>query len=184
VNLVGAHAEQGREILVALRAPLGEQTQHRFLVVGQRHRLGSLLGCEAVNDDASVKPAHFDELIGTEWLSDDPEDARVRVEIRDELRQPFGLMHGGVMSSLIESVCSRATFGSVYEDGMAAMGQSIEVSFMRPITEGGAEVRARARHRGRTTWLWQAEVLNDEGKACALAKMTIAVRPRPDEAVG
>ncbi len=62
---------------------------------------------------------------------------------------------------------------------MAAMGQSIEVSFIRPITEGGAEVRAQARHRGRTTWLWQAEVLNDEGKPCAIAKMTIAVRPRP-----
>ena len=119
-------------------------------------------------------------MVGTEWISDDPDDARVRVEIRDELRQPFGLMHGGVMSSLIESVCSRATFGAVYEQGMAAMGQSIEVSFIRPITAGAAEVRAQARHRGRTTWLWQAEVLNDDGKPCAIAKMTIAVRPRPD----
>jgi len=179
VHLINAHPKESGEILVPLRPPLGEQPQDRLLVVGQRHRLGSLLGCEAVNDDASVKPSHFDELIGTEWLSDDPDDARVRVEIRDELRQPFGLMHGGVLSSLIESVCSRATFGAVYEDGMAAMGQSINVSFMRPITEGGAEVRAKARHRGRTTWLWQAEVLNDEGKTCALAQMTIAVRPRP-----
>jgi len=142
--------------------------------------MGSLLGCEAVNDDAHVKPSHFDELVGTEWLSDDPDDARVRVEIRDELRQPFGLMHGGVMSTLIESVCSRATFGAVHDQGMVAMGQSIDVSFIRPITAGAAEVRAQARHRGRTTWLWQAEVLNDEGKPCALAQMTIAVRPRPD----
>ena len=179
MNLIDTHAKEGREILIPLRPPLGEQPQDRLLVVGQRHRLGSLLGCGAVNDDASVKPAHFDELIGTEWLSDDPDDARVRVEIRDELRQPFGLMHGGVMSSLIESICSRATFGAVYDDGMAAMGQSIDVSFVRPITAGAAEVRAKARHRGRTTWLWQAEVLNDEGKTCALAQMTIAVRPRP-----
>lgn len=179
MDLIHTHPKQGGEILIPLRPPLGEQPQDRLLVVGQRHEVGSLLGCEAVNDDASVKPAHFDELIGTEWLSDDPEDARVRVEIRDELRQPFGLMHGGVMSTLIESVCSRATFGAVNTDGMVAMGQSINVSFMRPITEGAAEVRARARHRGRTTWLWQAEVLDDEGKPCALAQMTIAVRPRP-----
>jgi uncharacterized protein (TIGR00369 family) len=179
VYLLSIDPYQGRKILVPLLATLGEQAQDRLLVVGQRHRTGSLLGCEAVNDDAQVKAAHFDELIGTEWISDDPDDARVRVEIRDELRQPFGLMHGGVMSSLIESVCSRATFGAVYEDGMAAMGQSIDVSFIRPITEGGAEVRAKARHRGRTTWLWQAEVLNDDGKPCALAQMTIAVRPRP-----
>jgi 1,4-dihydroxy-2-naphthoyl-CoA hydrolase len=133
-----------------------------------------------VNEEAQVKPAHFDELVGTEWLSDDPGDARVRLQIRDELRQPFGLMHGGVMSTLIESICSRATAGAVYEQGMAAMGQSIDVSFVRPVTEGGVEVRAQARHRGRTTWLWQAEVLNDEGKVCALAQMTIAVRRRPE----
>jgi 1,4-dihydroxy-2-naphthoyl-CoA hydrolase len=133
----------------------------------------------SVNDESQVKPAHFDELVGTEWLSDDPDDARVRLAIRDELRQPFGLMHGGVMSTLIESVCSHATAGAVYDQGMAAMGQSINVSFLRPVTEGGVEVRAQARHRGRTTWLWQAEVLDDGGKACALAQMTIAVRPRP-----
>ena len=133
-----------------------------------------------MNDEAQVKPAHFDELVGTEWLSDDPDDARVRLSIRDELRQPFGLMHGGVMSTLIESICSRATVGAVYDQGMVAMGQSIDVSFVRPVTVGGIEVRAQARHRGRTTWLWQAEVINDEGKVCALAQMTIAVRPRTD----
>lgn len=133
----------------------------------------------SVNEGAEVKHLHFDGLIGTEWVSDDPDDARVRLSIRDDLRQPFGLMHGGVMSTLVESVCSRATAGAVYEDGMAAMGQSINVSFIRPVTEGSVEVRARARHRGRTTWIWEAEVLNDAGKLCALAQMTIAVRPRP-----
>ena len=59
---------------------------------------------------------------------------------------------------------------------MIAMGQSIDVSFLRPVTEGDAEVRAVARHRGRTTWVWEAEVLDDDGKLCALAQMTIAVR--------
>ena len=132
-----------------------------------------------MNEDAEVKARHFDELIGTEWLSDDPEEARVRLPVRDELRQPFGLMHGGVISTLVESVCSKATAGAVWDDGMAAMGQSIDVSFIRPVTEGSVEVRAKARHRGRTTWIWECEVLNDEGKLCALSTMTIAVRPRP-----
>jgi len=133
-----------------------------------------------VNEGAGIKkPSHFDELIGTEWLSQDPDDARVRISMREELAQPFGLMHGGVMSTLIESVCSWASAGAVYDDGMAAMGQSINVSFVRPITAGSAEVRAKARHRGRTSWVWQAEVVNDEGKTCAFAQVTIAVRPRP-----
>lgn len=130
-------------------------------------------------DDPRGLRSHFDELVGTEWLDDHPDRARVRVELRDELRQPVGLLHGGVLSTLVESICSRATALAVLDDGMAAMGQSISVSFIRPITEGGAEVTARARHRGRTTWVWDAEVTNDAGKLCALAQMTIAVRPLP-----
>ena len=132
-----------------------------------------------MSEDPRGLKSHFDALVGTEWLDDDPDHARVRVEMRDELRQPFGLLHGGVMSTLIESVCSRATALAVMGEGMMAMGQSINVSFIRPITEGSAEVRAKARHRGRTTWVWDAEVLNADGKLCALAQMTIAVRPRP-----
>jgi uncharacterized protein (TIGR00369 family) len=130
-------------------------------------------------DDPRGLQSHFDDLIGTDWISDDPAQASARVPIRDELRQPFGLMHGGVMSSLVESVCSRATALAVFEDGMAAMGQSISVSFVRPITAGHAEVKAQARHRGRTTWVWDAEVLDAEERLCALAQMTIAVRPIP-----
>jgi uncharacterized protein (TIGR00369 family) len=121
--------------------------------------------------------SHFDRLVGTKWLDDDPDRARVRVELRDELRQPVGLLHGGVISTLVESICSRATALQVLEEGMAAMGQSISVSFIRPVTEGGAEVTARARHRGRTTWVWDAEVRDDDDRLCALAQMTIAIRP-------
>lgn len=129
--------------------------------------------------DLSEMPSHFDELLGTEWIDDDPDHAVVRLRMRDDLRQPFGLLHGGVMSSLVESVCSRATALAVFGEGKIAMGQSIAVNFVRPVTEGGAEVRARARHRGRTTWVWEAEVLDDSGKLCAQAQMTIAVRAQP-----
>jgi uncharacterized protein (TIGR00369 family) len=133
-------------------------------------------------DDLHGLVSHFDALIGTEWLDDDPEHARVRVAMRDELRQPVGLLHGGVMSSLVESVCSRATALAVLDDGMMAMGQSIGVNFIRPITEGHAEVQAKVRHRGRTTWVWDAEVRDAEDRLCALAQMTIAVRPLPGQA--
>jgi len=132
-----------------------------------------------MSDDPRGLLSHFDALLGTEWLDDDPDHARVRLPMRDELRQPVGLLHGGVMSSLVESVCSRATALAVMGDGMMAMGQSISVNFIRPVAEGHAEVKARARHRGRTTWVWDAEILDAEDRLCALAQMTIAVRPVP-----
>ncbi|HTT94122.1 MAG TPA: PaaI family thioesterase [Solirubrobacterales bacterium] len=123
--------------------------------------------------------SNFDLHIGTEWIKLDPDDARARIEMRDELRQPYGILHGGVYSSLIESLCSFATAAAVWEDGKIAMGQAIEVSFLRPVTKGHAEARAVARHRGRTTWVWQAEILDDDERLCAVAKMTMAVRPAP-----
>jgi 1,4-dihydroxy-2-naphthoyl-CoA hydrolase len=132
-----------------------------------------------MTEDPRGLHSHFDALLGTQWLSDDPDGARVRIELRDELRQPVGLLHGGVMSTLVESICSRATALAVLDRKMMAMGQSISVSFIRPVTSGGAEVKAVARHRGRTTWVWDAEVFDDEQRLCALAQMTIAVRPIP-----
>jgi 1,4-dihydroxy-2-naphthoyl-CoA hydrolase len=128
---------------------------------------------------SGVPQSNFDVHLGTEWLRLDPEDARARVLLTDDLRQPYGIMHGGVYSSLVESLCSYATAVAVYEDGMITMGQSIEVSFLRPVTAGHAEARAVVRHRGRSTWVWEAEVLDDDEKLCALAKMTMAVRPAP-----
>ena len=130
-------------------------------------------------DDPRGLKSEYDALLGTEWLGDDPEGARARIAVRDDLRQPAGLMHGGAMSSLVESVCSRATALAVVDEGMVALGQSISVTFMRPVSEGHAEVIARARHRGRTTWVWEAEVRDAQDRLCALAQMTVAVRPRP-----
>lgn len=134
-------------------------------------------------DDFEMPPSAFDELIGTEWVSDDPDEAIARFQVRDELRQPIGLLHGGVFSTVIESLCSRATALAVLPSGMHCLGQAISVNFLRSMTEGSGEVRARARHRGRTTWVWEAEVVDDQGRLCGTALMTIAVRPLPQEII-
>ena len=132
-----------------------------------------------MTEEESPLSSPFDELIGTEWLDDDPDHARVRLQVREDLLQPAGLLHGGVISSLVESICSRATAIAVYADGMAAMGQAVQINFIRPVTGATLEVEARARHRGRATWVWEAEARDAEGKTAALAQMTIAVRPIP-----
>jgi 1,4-dihydroxy-2-naphthoyl-CoA hydrolase len=67
----------------------------------------------------------------------------------------------------------------VRENGMTAMGMSNLTSFLRPITAGTIHAEARARHRGRTTWIWEVEFTDDDGRLCALSRVTVAVRPRP-----
>ena len=58
------------------------------------------------------------------------------------------------------------------------VGQSNHTSFLRPMSEGTIHAVARRRHRGRTTWIWDVEMTDDEGRLCALSRVTIAVRER------
>ena len=126
------------------------------------------------------EPAGFAEWIGTEWLDLDPDEARARLAVTPNHLQPFGMVHGGVYASLAESICSAATHEAVRPEGMVAMGQGNSTTFVRPIFEGHVNATARARQRGRTTWVWDVDLTDDDGRLCALVRMTIAVRPRRD----
>jgi 1,4-dihydroxy-2-naphthoyl-CoA hydrolase len=115
-------------------------------------------------------------LIGLEHLDSGPERATARVAVTDRIRQPYGIVHGGTYAVIAESICSQATAQAVAADGMAAMGQSNQATFLRPIADGYVNATATVRHRGRTTWVWDCELSDDEGRPCALVRMTIAVR--------
>jgi 1,4-dihydroxy-2-naphthoyl-CoA hydrolase len=121
-------------------------------------------------------PVGFDRLIGLEVLSIDDHEVRARVPVRDELLQPAGLVHGGVFASIAESLASMATWRAVHEDGKTAQGLSNQTSFLRPILGGSIHAVARRRHRGRTTWVWEVDITDDDDRLCALVRMTVAVR--------
>ena len=118
----------------------------------------------------------FDALYGLELIEVTPERASARVVVRDELKQPYGLVHGGVYASIAESLTSIATGVSVMEEGKAAMGLSNQTNFLRPITQGTIHASAVRRHGGATTWVWEVEMSDDEGRLCAITRMTVAVR--------
>jgi uncharacterized protein (TIGR00369 family) len=72
-----------------------------------------------------------------------------------------------------------ATWYAVGDLGLTAQGLSNQTSFLRPIVDGTIHAVARRRHRGRTTWVWEVEITDDQGRLCALVRMTIAVREAP-----
>ena len=121
-------------------------------------------------------PVGFDRLYGLELVDYSETEVRARVEVRDELRQPAGLVHGGVFASIAESLASMATWMAVHEQGKTAMGLSNQTSFLRPIVEGTIHAVARRRHKGRSTWVWEVDITDDQERLCALVRMTIAVR--------
>lgn len=121
----------------------------------------------------------LDSVLGFELSELGPELARGRFEVGSRHKQPYGLVHGGVYAALAETVVSVATAQAVLADGNIAVGLSNNTSFMRPATSGHVHAEARARHRGRTTWVWDVDMTDDEGRLCATSRVTIAVRAAP-----
>jgi 1,4-dihydroxy-2-naphthoyl-CoA hydrolase len=120
----------------------------------------------------------FDRLFGLEVTEIGDGVMRGRVPVGDRIKQPAGLVHGGIYAAVAESLATTGTALTVFGDGNTAMGMSNQTSFLRPVVEGHVNAEAHARHRGRTTWVWEVELSDDAGRLCALSRVTVAVRPR------
>ena len=127
----------------------------------------------------------FDRLYGLRLLDISERAVRAEVAVRDELKQPLGLIHGGVYAAIAESIASLATALGVLPRGENAMGLANQTSFLRPITAGTIHAEATRLHAGRTTWVWDVRFTDDDDRLCAITRMTIAVRPpRPGQSAG
>jgi 1,4-dihydroxy-2-naphthoyl-CoA hydrolase len=127
--------------------------------------------------DLQAAIAGFDRLYGLELLSVSDTEVRAQLQVRPEVKQPAGLVHGGVYASIAESIASMATHVAVAEGGEMAVGLANSTSFLRPITDGVVHALATRLHRGRTTWVWDVRFSDDADRTCAVTRMTIAVRP-------
>jgi 1,4-dihydroxy-2-naphthoyl-CoA hydrolase len=121
---------------------------------------------------------HFDSLYGLELCEMGEDRVTARVAVIDTVRQPMGIVHGGVYASIAEGVCSIATSVAVVADAKLAIGLSNHTTFLRPISEGSIHAEAVPLHRGRTTWLWDVRFADDGGRLCATSQVCIAVRDR------
>ena len=131
-------------------------------------------------DDLGERSARtLDGALGFEIVEIGEEFARGRFKVTDTVRQPFGVVHGGAYAAMAETLASATTCVAVHADGDIAVGQSNHTSFLRPTADGTVHAQARRRHRGRTSWVWEVEFTDDEGRLCALSRVTMAVRSAP-----
>lgn len=126
---------------------------------------------------SQLEASPFDQHYGLEVEEAGEELVRARVPVRKELTQPLGLVHGGVYASIAEALASLGTNVGVVPRGSVGLGMSNHSTFLRPIKHGTIHAVARRRHRGRTTWVWDVELTDDEERLCAVSRVTIAVRP-------
>ena len=134
---------------------------------------------EAEGSFGVVTSETLDSHLGFEIIEVKEGSARARVPVTNRVLQPYGLVHGGVYAALAESLASIATAAAVWDDGNIAVGLSNQTSFVRPATEGHVNATGTRRHRGRSTWIWDIDMTDDQGRLCATTRVTMAVRPRP-----
>jgi 1,4-dihydroxy-2-naphthoyl-CoA hydrolase len=137
------------------------------------------VGEERVLRDPLLDVSPFDRHYGLELVECSDELVRGRVPVREHVTQPTGVVHGGVHAAIAEGLASLGTNHGVAAEGKFGLGMSNQSSFLRPIGGGTIHATARRRHRGRTTWVWDVELTDDEGRLCALSRVTVAVRPAP-----
>ena len=136
------------------------------------------------------KPISLDEItrvhvgttvahLGIELLEIGDDFLRARVPVDERTRQPFGILHGGVSVVLAERLGSLGAFYAAPE-GWGAVGLDINANHLRPATSGWVTGTARPVHIGRTTQVWQIDMVNEAGELTCVSRITMAILPPRD----
>ena len=97
----------------------------------------------------------FDTELGLTYLEMTPDGGRARLEITDKLLQPWGIVHGGVYCSVIESLASVSAHVWLTENGGGTVvGVNNNTDFLRAIKSGTVTATSTPIHRGRRLQLW------------------------------
>jgi uncharacterized protein (TIGR00369 family) len=86
---------------------------------------------------------------------------------------PWGVVHGGVYATAVESACSIGASLAVLDRGEYAVGLSNQTDFLRPHVEGELRVTATPIHQGRTQQLWQCDIAREDGKLVARGQLRL-----------
>jgi 1,4-dihydroxy-2-naphthoyl-CoA hydrolase len=120
----------------------------------------------------------FDEYLGTELVEATADRAVSVTPVRPELYQAFGIVHGGVYTSIIESLASLAAIAwldeaSDHDSETRVVGVSNHTDFIRPVRSGLLRAEAAPLQRGRMFQIWEVRVTDDGGRLCAHGKVRL-----------
>lgn len=105
---------------------------------------------------------------------------RGHVEFGPHHHTPWGVVHGGVYATIVESAGSIAASHAVRDRGQFSVGLHNGTDFLRPVTAGMADVEATALHQGRGQQLWDVVITaRDSGKVIARGQLRLQNVPLP-----
>lgn len=108
------------------------------------------------------------------------DEVTARVVVRPGHRQPYGIVHGGLYATIIETVASVGAALDAMTKGKQVVGLENHTSFVRAVREGTLHATAMPITRGRRTQLWEVVVRNDEQAIAATGRVRLLVIDEAD----
>jgi acyl-CoA thioesterase len=135
---------------------------------------------DAILDYADQFP--FFNLIGLDVVDVGPGWSEATIQYRDDLTQPAGVLHGGVIASLIDTGIAHAVLlldgvKAVLEAGGAVVSLDLRVKYFRPVSEGALTCESTVVRAGRTVLHVESVVTNEADKEVARGDATYMVVP-------
>lgn len=118
-----------------------------------------------------IKKIPYPSLLGFELVDLKFGEATLKLKMRDELRQPYGLLHGGATASLIDTAMAFACI-SCLSEGEKSTTIDLTVHYLRPHTDGEVFCTAKVVRNGKRIQTVSAEVVNEAGKLIATSLST------------
>ncbi|OBK81341.1 PaaI family thioesterase [Mycobacterium sp. 1164985.4] len=120
----------------------------------------------------------FDKELGLAYLDLGPDGGRAQLTITDKLLQPYGIVHGGVYCSIVESLASvSAAVWLADHGGGNVVGVNNNTDFLRAITSGTVTAVSTPIHRGRRQQLWQIVITDENDKVVARGQVRLQNMP-------
>jgi 1,4-dihydroxy-2-naphthoyl-CoA hydrolase len=95
---------------------------------------------------------------------------------------PWGIVHGGVYATAVESAASIGATAAVVDRGQVAVGLTNTTHFLRSLTEGRVDVKAAALYQGRTHQLWRVDIRDESGGLVAHGEVRLQnITAKPEE---
>ena len=115
------------------------------------------------------KTSRFTDSIGLVFDDITATSVRGHAELNEDHHTPWGVVHGGVYASMIESAGSVGASYAVAERNQFAVGVHNATDFLRPSTGARVQVVATALFQGRTQQLWEV-LITDEASGKVLSR--------------
>ncbi|HWH96423.1 MAG TPA: PaaI family thioesterase [Baekduia sp.] len=127
---------------------------------------------DAIDSSLGASSA-FVQAAGLEITDASGGEVRGHIEAGAGHHTPWGVVHGGVYASAIETACSFGASLAVAGAGQYAVGLANHTEFVRAHREGRLDAVATPIHQGRTGQLWQCDLTREDGKLVARGQVRL-----------